>query len=213
MNQSKSDDKPLDPKPLDHRCDSFNKGSYWSKKYEDVRLDPFEIITLILLSLTISSQILLGPYNYMTELPGKGVRSKLIQAFNTILQVPQPHLDTISEIVGMLHTASLLVDDVEDSSTLRRGFPVAHSIFGTAQTINSSNYIYFLALQKVVLLQSTSAINTFTEELVNLHRGQGLDLYWRDTLTCPTEEEYLDMVMNSMLFFILIPYHVSVNLN
>lgn len=99
----------------------------------------------------------------------------------------------------MLHTASLLVDDVEDSSTLRRGFPVAHSIFGTAQTINSSNYIYFLALQKVLLLESASATNTFAQELINLHRGQGLDLYWRDTLTCPTEEEYLDMVMNSKL--------------
>lgn len=39
------------------------------------------------------------------------------------------------------------------------------------------------------------------EELINLHRGQGLDLYWRDTLSCPTEEEYLDMVMNSKFYF------------
>jgi geranylgeranyl pyrophosphate synthase len=23
-----------------------------------------------------------------------------------------------------------------------------------------------------------------------------MDLYWRDSLTCPTEEEYLDMVAN-----------------
>ena len=36
------------------------------------------------------------------------------------------------------------------------------------------------------------------EELLNLHRGQGMDLYWRDSLTCPTEEEYIDMVSNSM---------------
>lgn len=37
-----------------------------------------------------------------------------------------------------------------------------------------------------------------TEELLNLHRGQGLDLLWRDTLDCPTEAEYIDMVNNSM---------------
>ena len=35
------------------------------------------------------------------------------------------------------------------------------------------------------------------EELVNLHRGQGLDIFWRDTLTCPTEEEYVEMVRGS----------------
>ncbi|KAL8684209.1 MAG: hypothetical protein Q9224_006518 [Gallowayella concinna] len=32
--------------------------------------------------------------------------------------------------------------------------------------------------------------------MLNLHRGQGLDLYWRDTLTPPTEEEYLLMISN-----------------
>jgi geranylgeranyl pyrophosphate synthase len=31
---------------------------------------------------------------------------------------------------------------------------------------------------------------------LRLHRGQGLDLCWRDSLTCPTEEEYLEMVAN-----------------
>lgn len=36
-----------------------------------------------------------------------------------------------------------------------------------------------------------------TEELLNLHRGQGLDLLWRDTLECPTEGEYIEMVNNS----------------
>jgi geranylgeranyl diphosphate synthase type 3 len=26
-------------------------------------------------------------------------------------------------------------------------------------------------------------------ELLNLHRGQGQDILWRDTLQCPTEEQ------------------------
>jgi len=37
----------------------------------------------------------------------------------------------------------------------------------------------------------------YAEELLQLHRGQGLDLFWRDTLTCPTEEEYVGMVLGS----------------
>jgi geranylgeranyl diphosphate synthase type 3 len=40
------------------------------------------------------------------------------------------------------------------------------------------------------------AMEIFTTELLNLHRGQGMDLYWRDTLTCPTEDDYLEMVQN-----------------
>ena len=46
------------------------------------------------------------------------------------------------------------------------------------------------------LKNSDVAIEVFSDELINLHRGQGLDLYWRDTLTCPTESEYLGMVSN-----------------
>ena len=34
----------------------------------------------------------------------------------------------------------------------------------------------------------------FSEELLNLHRGQGIEIFWRDTLTVPTESEYFDMI-------------------
>jgi geranylgeranyl diphosphate synthase type 3 len=88
------------------------------------------------------------------------------------------------------------VDDVEDSSILRRGIPVAHSIFGTPQTINSANYVYFKALQDLLLMNNPKLVEIFTEELLNLHRGQGMDLYWRDSLTCPSEADYLEMVGN-----------------
>lgn len=88
------------------------------------------------------------------------------------------------------------VDDVEDSSVLRRGVPVANSIFGTPQVINSANYVYFLALRELSKLSNPKMIEIFTEELLNLHRGQGMDLYWRDSLTCPSEADYLEMVGN-----------------
>ncbi|KAF2825885.1 geranylgeranyl pyrophosphate synthetase [Ophiobolus disseminans] len=141
-------------------------------------------------------RILLGPYDYLEAHPGKDIRSQCIAAFNLWLKVPPERLEVITRVVGMLHTASLLVDDVEDSSILRRGIPVAHSIFGTPQTINSANYIYFKALQDLLLMQNPKLVEIFTEELLNLHRGQGMDLYWRDSLTCPSEADYLEMVGN-----------------
>ena len=74
--------------------------------------------------------------------------------------------------------------------------PVANNIFGTAQTINSANYIFFTALQELLKLGNPRAVEVYTYELCNLHRGQGMDLYWRDTLTCPSEMDYLEMVGN-----------------
>jgi geranylgeranyl diphosphate synthase type 3 len=141
-------------------------------------------------------RILLGPYDYLWGHPGKDIRSQCIAAFNLWLQVPPERLEIITRVVGMLHTASLLVDDVEDNSILRRGIPVANSIFGVAQTINSANYVYFKALQELMHMGNPKLIEIFTEELLNLHRGQGMDLYWRDSLTCPSEADYLEMVGN-----------------
>jgi len=139
---------------------------------------------------------LCAPYDYLYSLPGKDIRSQLIEGFNIYLKVPEDSLDTIKRVVAMLHNASLLVDDVEDNSQLRRGFPVAHSLFGVPQTINSANYIYFCAMREINKLKNPECVRTFTEELINLHRGQGMDLFWRDTLTCPTEDDYLEMVSN-----------------
>ncbi|KAF2138682.1 uncharacterized protein K452DRAFT_360926 [Aplosporella prunicola CBS 121167] len=168
---------PPPPDPLKGVDDEliYGKGSGWSAEKE---------------------KILMGPYDYLYGHPGKDIRSQLIAAFNEWLAVPESSLEIITRVVGMLHTASLLVDDVEDNSMLRRGVPVANSIFGTAQTINSANYVYFLALQSLSSLHNPSAMAIFTEELLNLHRGQGMDLFWRDTLTCPSEADYLEMVGN-----------------
>lgn len=111
------------------------------------------------------------------------------------------------------------IDDIQDNSILRRGIPVAHSIFGVASTINASNYVYFLGLEKVLGLNHPEvcfiisfiplnslhgisylwkqATKIFCEQLLELHRGQGMEIYWRDSYICPTEEEYKDMIIKS----------------
>ena len=102
------------------------------------------------------------------------------------LTIPEEKLIIIKDIIGSLHNASLLVDDIEDNSKLRRGVPVAHSIFGIAQTINCANYVYFLALEKCHALDCREAMAIFVQELLNLHRGQGQDILWREQCCCPT---------------------------
>lgn len=98
----------------------------------------------------------------------------------------------------MLHNSSLLLDDIEDNATLRRASPAAHQIFGIPSTINAANYVYYLSLDKLVKHFPSEvmpeAVKIYTEQLLELHRGQGFDIYWRDNFTCPDEEQYLAMI-------------------
>lgn len=73
----------------------------------------------------------------------------------------------------------------------------AHIKFGVPLTLNAANYVYFLALEKAFLLDNPAAMSMFVQETLNLHRGQGHDILWRETHQCPTEEEYKQMVLDS----------------
>jgi geranylgeranyl diphosphate synthase, type III len=70
-----------------------------------------------------------------------------------------------------------------------------------AQTINCANYAYFLAMQELQKSNNVQMMTIFSEEILNLHRGQGIELFWRDSITCPTEEEFIDMINNSTCLF------------
>jgi geranylgeranyl diphosphate synthase type 3 len=142
-------------------------------------------------------EVLLEPYNYLLSNPGKEIRTTLILAFEEWVPLAPSKREEIIEIIKMLHSASLMIDDVEDNSSLRRSKPVAHKIYGIPATINCANYVYFLALEKLTQIADLEAINVFTQELIQLHRGQGMEIYWRDSVKCPTEEEYIQMVQNS----------------
>ena len=140
-------------------------------------------------------EILLEPYIYLLRKKGKDIRPKLLKAFNVWLHVPEEKVKQIGEIIQMLHNSSLLIDDIQDNSVLRRGNPVSHKIYGIASTINSANYVYFIGLEKVLALNNPEAVNIFKDSMLELHRGQGMEIYWRDTFMCPTEEEYREMTV------------------
>lgn len=72
---------------------------------------------------------------------------------------------------------------------------MAHSIYGVPSTINAANYALFLALEKVQELGNPEATRIYTEQLLELHRGQGMEIHWRDNFTCPEEKEYKQMVI------------------
>ncbi|GBE80632.1 hypothetical protein SCP_0303490 [Sparassis crispa] len=107
---------------------------------------------------------LLEPYTYIQSRPGKGIWERMIQAFDHWLKVPKPQLEIITRIVDLLHTGSLMIDDIEDNSQIRRGGPVAHKVFGIPKTLNAANLAYFMAYRELSSLKeiySTSGCHDY----------------------------------------------------
>ncbi|KAF9257740.1 terpenoid synthase [Marasmius fiardii PR-910] len=146
-----------------------------------------------------NERALLKPFTFITSNPGKDIRGCLLEAFNLWLNVLPEKLAAIARIVNMLHAASLMLDDIEDNSHLRRGKPAAHVVYGIPKTLNSANYVHILAVREVLGLHGEAGTNLaviVNDELLALHRGQGLEILWHDSLHCPTEEGWIEMVNN-----------------
>ncbi|KAI3326695.1 geranylgeranyl pyrophosphate synthase [Xylariaceae sp. AK1471] len=142
----------------------------------------------------LSDDVILQPYRYISSLPSKGMRDQAIDSLNTWLKVPPRTTKLIRNIVKMLHNASLMLDDLEDGSPLRRGKPSTHDIYGAAQTINSATYQYTQATKLAASLPNSSCFTIFTEEMQRLYIGQSYDLYWTHNAICPSASKYLKMV-------------------
>eukprot|EP00743_Colponemidia_sp_Colp-15_P004443 GILK01004792.1.p1 GENE.GILK01004792.1~~GILK01004792.1.p1 ORF type:complete len:392 (+),score=72.49 GILK01004792.1:67-1176(+) len=118
----------------------------------------------------------------------------------------------VAALCEIVHNGSLMIDDVEDSSEMRRGKKCSHLIFGTDVAVNASNAMYFLPLKifaqrkRQLLAQAgsqdvTKGLQTifelyeeFSQEMINIHFGQGWDIWWHQGHTVPSIEQYLQMV-------------------
>ncbi|KAL4862293.1 hypothetical protein BDV12DRAFT_207326 [Aspergillus spectabilis] len=142
------------------------------------------------------SNVCEAPYVYINSLQGKNMRNRFIDMLNSWLPVQKESLQTIKNVIQMLHNSSLMLDDIEDTSALRRGNPATHCLYGTSQTINSANFTYVKVVQETLKLPNRQSIEALTDELDNLHCGQSLDLYWRFHHQCPSIDDYIMMVDN-----------------
>jgi geranylgeranyl pyrophosphate synthase len=86
-----------------------------------------------------------------------------------------------------MQTGSLIVDDVEDKSTVRRGGPAAHMIYGEPQAINSGTAAFFIGAPvlrngKLSDHQLVMLYEIYFDGLRAGHAGQALDLDGFDEL-------------------------------
>lgn len=107
---------------------------------------------------------------------------------------------SLTPLVEFVHTASLIHDDIEDSSDLRRGKPSAHITYGLDAALNSASWLYFEApvcLKNAKIPDSIKILfyEIYLNEIRRLHLGQAMDIFWhKNPDIFPSAEEYKAMV-------------------
>jgi len=108
-----------------------------------------------------------------------------------------PSARSSAAAVELIHNFSLVHDDIQDRSELRRHRPTVWSIWGMPQGINVGDALF--ALAQVVLAEGGTALAAqLTAELnrtaLGLAEGQFLDIDLQEGHTSPTPEAYDAMV-------------------
>lgn len=128
---------------------------------------------------------LVGPASEFLARPGKELRTTIVRA-GWLLGGGGAHdmPEQLPLVIELLHAGSLIIDDVEDGSALRRGAPALHELVGVPLAINTGSWMYFWALAELDALElpverALAAHRLATTTLVRCHQGQALDLATR----------------------------------
>jgi geranylgeranyl diphosphate synthase type I len=125
--------------------------------------------------------VLMAPVNDILLRPGKEIRARLVEAGYAMVRPGQSAPAAALALVEILHAGSLVIDDIEDDSKVRRGGKAIHRVHGTPKALNAGNFMYFLAVRQIEELrlspEATLAMYRFVNQtLLDCHRGQALDL-------------------------------------
>lgn len=82
------------------------------------------------------------------------------------------HRITIAAAGELLHTATLLHDDVVDEGEFRRGRPTARMRFGNGLAVLTGDYCYARALQAVARIGEARAIQSMADAVVRMAEGE-----------------------------------------
>lgn len=128
---------------------------------------------------------LLQPLREFLARPSKNFRAGLVKLGYRLAGGTDTGLPLeLPLIIECLHAGSLIIDDIEDESTQRRGAPALHHTHGLARSLNAANWLYFWPQALLARLQLSAAARLCAHErlalcLMRCHEGQALDLHVR----------------------------------
>ncbi len=104
----------------------------------------------------------------------------------------------LAVLLELVHNATLILDDIEDRATERRGRPSSHLLFGIDTAVNTGMALHILPLRLLKNLDDKKKLRlleTYADELSNLSCGQALDIYWhKQSKNNVTTQKYFEMV-------------------
>ncbi|VVC76318.1 Octaprenyl-diphosphate synthase [Aquicella siphonis] len=130
---------------------------------------------------------------YVLTCGGKRVRPLvLLLSARALNHQGQKHID-LAAVIELIHTATLLHDDVVDDSTLRRGHKTANTIWGNDTSVLVGDFLYSRAFQIVVDIKHDTVLDIFAKATPFIAEGEILQL-----VNCnnpdTTEQFYFDVI-------------------
>ena len=131
---------------------------------------------------------------YLITAGGKRLRPALVLLAGRCGRSPDREaLIDAATAVELIHTATLIHDDIIDQSQLRRRQPTFHHRWGTERAVLTGDYLYATAFTLLTRLRTPGVMRVMAEVCRQLSRGELLEVEARHRLDL-TEDEYLEII-------------------
>lgn len=113
---------------------------------------------------------------YILTCGGKRIRPTVLLLCSKMFSEQNHQSIELASVIELIHTATLLHDDVVDRSTLRRGHKTAHTIWGNNSSVLIGDFLYSRAFQIVVDLKHQEVLNIFANATHYIAEGEIMQL-------------------------------------
>ena len=138
---------------------------------------------------------------YIIESGGKRLRPLLVLLAARACGYQQQQHITLAAVVEFIHTATLLHDDVVDTSDLRRGKPTANNKWGNSSSVLVGDFLYSRAFQMLVSIGHIDVMGNLSNATNVIAEGEVLQLLNAKNPDV-SEADYLHVILGktAMLF-------------
>jgi len=133
--------------------------------------------------------------HYIVNSGGKRLRPILILLIARHFNYRGDQHINIAAIIELVHTATLLHDDVVDASALRRGKVTANHRWGNEASVLVGDFLYSRAFQMMVETESMRVMEILSEATNTIAEGEVQQLLNRNNPKI-TEARYLEVIRN-----------------
>ncbi len=110
--------------------------------------------------------------NHLLSSGGKRVRPAVVLLTGGMLGAGPERLVTLSAAIELLHTATLVHDDLIDGSLLRRGIPTINAQWTPAATVLTGDFIFARAAELAADTNSVEVMHLFARTLATIVNGE-----------------------------------------